>query len=229
MTQSGDYILGVDLGQARDPTALALVERQAIVGSRDLDLRVRWLNELPLGTPYPAVVSYLERLVKSDWLNGRVQLAVDYTGVGRPVVDYLREQPELAELTWAISFTSGKEERQTFMDYTVPKSTIVMSVLVAAQEGRLKADWRMPHGQTLKRQLLAFAMKRTAANNAQFEGEKSHDDMVMALACAVWLSGHVDYAPRASSKGYTPERLMQGNMVSGLNPLGIDLGRARSR
>lgn len=225
-----DFILGIDLGQARDPTAMALVGRTHDLPSDSTLFRIPWLNELPLGTPYPAIIDYVDRLVNSEWLSGRVQLAVDYTGVGRPVVDYLRERPSLADITWAISFTSGKEERQTAMDCAVPKSTLVMGVLVAAQEGKLKIDWRIPHGLTLKRQMLAFSVTRTSAANSLFEGKNCHDDILMALSAAVWLADKVDVAPRSGSSATSvvqPHQLLAGNLVRGRNPLGLDLGKAR--
>ncbi len=58
------YLVGVDLGQKQDYTAIAVVERWETVGELD---RVTWeravavghslrhLERLPLGTPYPEV------------------------------------------------------------------------------------------------------------------------------------------------------------------------------
>ena len=43
-------VIGVDLGQAQDPTALAVAEVHTP------EIHVRHLERLPLGTPYPKVV-----------------------------------------------------------------------------------------------------------------------------------------------------------------------------
>src|SRR5678816_316985 len=50
-------------------------------------LRLRHLERLPLGTPYPDVVARVRNMVRSPDMLGRCQLMVDATGVGPPVVD----------------------------------------------------------------------------------------------------------------------------------------------
>src|SRR5437588_12938521 len=58
-------VVGVDLGQKRDPTAIAVVEAQR----RDRDGRsedyyiTRFLERLPLGTPYPAVAQRVQTVI----------------------------------------------------------------------------------------------------------------------------------------------------------------------
>ncbi len=49
-------------------------------------LRLRYLKRFALGTPYPEVVDEVRRLLQTPLLSGSV-LAVDQTGVGRPVVE----------------------------------------------------------------------------------------------------------------------------------------------
>jgi len=52
------FLVGVDLGQAQDPTAIAVAEA---VGD---DLHLRHLERLPLGTPYPVVIQRITALVE---------------------------------------------------------------------------------------------------------------------------------------------------------------------
>ena len=47
--------------------------------------RVGHLERLPLGTPYPAIVAHVSRLLTK--LPGHPELAIDFTGVGRPMFD----------------------------------------------------------------------------------------------------------------------------------------------
>src|SRR4051794_16024090 len=95
------YYLGVDLGQAQDYTALAVIER-AEVRSYERDpltwsfqtesrFQVRYAKRVALGSPYPEVVGQVKALVNRDPLKGFVQVIVDATGVGAPVVDLLRK------------------------------------------------------------------------------------------------------------------------------------------
>ena len=74
---TGRFIVGADIGQARDPTALAVIEAEAEM------ILVRHLERLPLGTPYPDAVKRIGEVVQT--LPG-AELVVDATGVGRPVV-----------------------------------------------------------------------------------------------------------------------------------------------
>jgi hypothetical protein len=96
-----EYFVGLDLGQVRDHTAIAVVERTDIC-SRERD-RATWeflretrsylrhLERVALGTSYPEVVRIVCGLVAAVEESGQCTLVVDATGVGAPVVDLLRE------------------------------------------------------------------------------------------------------------------------------------------
>jgi hypothetical protein len=88
------WVVGADIGQAQDPTAIAALEV-----SEWLDLR--HVERLPLGTPYPALV---DRLVKLAAVLPNSELVVDATGVGRPIIDSLRDRNRVPV---AISMTGG--------------------------------------------------------------------------------------------------------------------------
>jgi hypothetical protein len=47
--------------------------------------QVGHLERLPLGTPYPAIVAHVGRLLTK--LPGGPELVIDFTGVGRPIFD----------------------------------------------------------------------------------------------------------------------------------------------
>ena len=85
------YFVGVDLGQGRDPTTIAVVERAELKGKwnaatfawrKEVMLRLRYLDRLRLGTPYPEVVDQVMAVTHSRELAGNCYLAVDGTGVG---------------------------------------------------------------------------------------------------------------------------------------------------
>src|SRR4051812_32912227 len=95
-----EFLIGVDLGQSKDPTAIAVLERAEIKGSFDpvmyayrkiVELRLRHLERIPLGTSYVDVVDRVVRIAQFGPLAGRCRLVVDGTGAGRPVVDLLRD------------------------------------------------------------------------------------------------------------------------------------------
>ena len=64
-----NYFLGLDLGQAADSSALAVVERSMASHldgkpSRAWQYGCRGLKRWPLGTSYPAIVDYVAKVVK---------------------------------------------------------------------------------------------------------------------------------------------------------------------
>ena len=93
-------VIGVDIGQRRDPTAIAVVEvelrpvalPEERLKSEESHYLVRFLGRLPLGTPYPEVAGRITKLCEQvKARSGRAPiLYVDATGVGLPVVDQLR-------------------------------------------------------------------------------------------------------------------------------------------
>jgi hypothetical protein len=94
------YFVGVDFGQSRDPTAIAVLERAETKGEWDavmfawrkvVSLQLRYLERVALGTPYTEVIERVVQVTQWHELAGRCRLAVDGTGVGRPVADLLRE------------------------------------------------------------------------------------------------------------------------------------------
>jgi hypothetical protein len=82
------FLIGLDLGQVRDYTALVIVERifpeQANV---PIQYHLRHLERYELGTPYPEIVEDVTDLLEEPNLAGHSSLVVDGTGVGVPVVD----------------------------------------------------------------------------------------------------------------------------------------------
>src|ERR1700722_3007161 len=120
-----NYFVGVDLGQSRDFTAIAVVERQQSAGEWDpatytcltaTSLRLRFLERVELGTTYPDVVERVIQVTRSRNLAGRCHLVVDGTGVGRPVVDLLRQAKPGCPILPAV-ITSGQRETRIDVYY----------------------------------------------------------------------------------------------------------------
>ncbi len=174
------FAIGVDLGQVSDPTAIVVAELI------EPDIHVRHLERLPLGTPYPRVATHPGRLVRA--LPGPADLVVDATGVGRPVVDMLRDQGlEVA----AVTITSGKTTRRNGDSWLVPKTELVRALAVAVEGGRLKIAQRLPLAPVLKGELRAFERTIGAGGHTAFEGKGKHDDLVIAAALVAWWAGHL--------------------------------------
>src|SRR5713101_931572 len=104
------FFVGLDLGKQQDFTAIAVVEReeQALAWMAPVfkGLAVRYLERMPLGTPYTEIVERVRELVNHRLVSGRCWLVIDATGVGSPVVDMLRKARLGCGLT-AVTITGG--------------------------------------------------------------------------------------------------------------------------
>ncbi len=202
-----DFFLGLDLGQASDYTGLSILERQ---GTDKPDYHLRHLERPKLGTPYPVIVNRVQELMLAQPLKGNTVLAVDATGVGRPVVDLLEKaglQPE------AITITGGDVvSRDDQGGYHVPKRDLVTTLQVVFQAERLKIAEGLELAPVLIKELLAFRVKinlKTAHDSYEAWREGDHDDLVLSVALAVWAAER-DFAGRGA---FAMGRIYRGSGV----------------
>lgn len=181
------YLIGLDLGQAQDYTALCVLERHQRGGDR-AEYDVRHLQRFGLGTPYPEMVTRLAEMLKTPPMaGGRLHLIVDATGVGAPVVDLLRQAALGARLI-GVTITSGESVHQDASGFRVPKRDLVSAAKVLLQAGRLRFA-ELPETPILVRELLGFQVKidpHTARDKYLSRRAGGHDDLVLALGLACW-------------------------------------------
>jgi hypothetical protein len=183
------FFSGLDLGQAQDYSALAVVERVAEpdperAGQFVYRFDVRHLHRWALGTPYPQVVADVGAWFAGAPLHG-TPLAVDQTGVGRAVVDLFRASGVGAALR-PLTITGGEGGTGS----SVAKKNLVGALQVPLQTRRIRIPAGLPLAAELAKELEAFRVKVTAHRNEVFESwrERDHDDMVVALAMALYLA-----------------------------------------
>jgi hypothetical protein len=184
------YVVGLDLGQANDFTALTVAERTAEVVEdvkRPAQYAIRHLQRFKLGTPYPSQVDTVGKIMRAlPAARNKPALIVDATGVGRPVVDLLRKSG-LHPI--AVTITGGvAENRSSEFQYSIPKRNLVSSLQVLLQSGRLQVARGLPEAETLVNELLNFKVKISAAGHDSYEAwrESVHDDLVLSAALALW-------------------------------------------
>ncbi len=181
------YTLGLDLGQAKDYTALVILERQG--EEPHASYHARHLQRFALGTPYPAIVaSVAEMLTQPSLSKEKTRLAVDETGVGAPVVD-LFKQAHLNASLHPVHITGGSTVNYDRGIEYVPKRNLVSVVQVALQTDKLKIASALPEAQNLVRELQGFQVKITDAANDTYGAwrEGAHDDLVLAVALALYI------------------------------------------
>lgn len=194
------YFLGLDLGQRRDYSAISVVERVApapvqlsyatwLQGELRLEdeFVVRHLERVGLGTSYVSVVSRVAEMVRSPELRGKCTVVVDGTGVGRAVLDLLRESEMDCELV-AVQITGGGRARPSHGMWNVPKRDLIGVLQVLLEKGRLVFAEELPRMRALVEELMAMEVRVTQRGNEQFGAwrEGSHDDLAVAVALACW-------------------------------------------
>ena len=176
------FYLGLDLGQKRDHSAVAVVERidhrRAFRGSAFERLVVRYVERLPFGYSLsPGCAERVRAIVRSQALIGNCAIAVDATGVGAPVVDMLRAARLGCDLS-AVVITGGGRAA----GYSVPKRDLMAEVLMLLEQGQLKIG-NLREGPRLVRELMDV---RESGGRLGAEGSGEHDDLAIAVALACW-------------------------------------------
>lgn len=184
------------VGKKDKEPGVAALERAELVGEWDpvtcaywkyAELRLRYLERMPLGTTYPSVAERVVKITQSAEMAGRCSLVVDATGVGRPVVDLLRRERPGCTLM-PVTITGGASESRGGGYYGVPKRDLVTGMQVLLQGGGLQIASGIPHGAALAAEMAEMRVKLTASGNTQFGAwrEGTHDDLVLAVALACW-------------------------------------------
>jgi len=187
-----DYFVGLDLGKSQDYTALVILERHGEGETAKYD--ARHIQRFPLGTSYPTIVAEVVSLLRREPLNqSSTTLTVDGTGVGAAVVDLFRRECSSGTLKaklCPVTITGGEKVSQEDDVKRVPKRDLVGVVQVALQTDRLKIAAQLPEAATLTKELQNFQVKITESANDTYGAwrEGTHDDLVLALALALWQS-----------------------------------------
>jgi hypothetical protein len=199
------YYMGIDLGQAADPSAIAVLRRvrklETYTDRRDaiwkdvapILLQLGYLERIPLGVSYPSIVRHVIELLQRPIWKGNIQVVIDETGVGRPVCDLFRS----AGVTFlGVNITAGNEERIERDRAYVPKITIISLMQALLHEARLHLHSELAEAENLRRELENFNVRYTDAGRMTFAaGGSNKDDMTLALALAAWRSSIKEVEP----------------------------------
>jgi phage FluMu gp28-like protein len=175
------FFVGLDLGQKRDFSAVAVVERPEF-----RHLQVRYLERMPLGTAYVQVVSRVREIMLHPVLAGG-RLVVDATGVGAPVVEMLRAVRPACRVT-AVTITSGEQAHGRGEEWHVPKKDLMAGLQILLEDGQLKIHRKLREASALVRELTDIRLSPKSGGRVGMgaEGYGEHDDLAVAVALACW-------------------------------------------
>jgi hypothetical protein len=173
-------ISGFDVGNQKDFSALVVCDI-----SEDKEYRVRHLQRWPLGGTYVPKVNDLVRIFSRPPLAGST-LAIDSTGVGLPVVHFLRDKGIQAHILpyW---IGSGFHEGRSKGLITVPKTTLVSCAIGAFGHDKIHISTKLPLYKALMLELETYQMRATETGHETYGSETPHhDDLATALMLAVY-------------------------------------------
>lgn len=191
---------GLDLGQVSDSSALIIVEerpdtrspREQIAEPWEPRYDVRHVQRWKLGTSYPTIVNEVVAMMMGPPLRGECPLVVDATGVGRPVVDMFHNHQRWDFPLTPVVITGGQAVTADQGYIHVPKRDLVSAAQVLLQSRRLRFPdaSKVPEVAVLVKELGTFQTKITTAANDIYGAWRvgSHDDLVLALALALWYA-----------------------------------------
>jgi hypothetical protein len=188
------FVLAADLGQSTDPTAIAVLEHRKVfhehhTGKRRAQIEerfdVRHLARLPLGLSYPAVVQEVAMLLSRKPLAGRCELIIDETGVGRAVADIF---DATGLKPTRVSITAGTDQtRHGLRGWHVAKQILISTLDARLHTGELRFAAELLEAGAMQEELKDFRRKVSAAGRYAFEARVGkHDDLVLAVAIALW-------------------------------------------
>jgi hypothetical protein len=181
-------VIGIDIGQKRDPTAIAVAEidRREVEERSEAHFLIRYLKRLPLGTPYPEIARRIGEVASraASRADGAVTVYVDATGVGKPVVDLVAER-------WrgrivSVYFTHGNRRTAEGDKIVLGKALLVSRLQALLQAGRIHLP-ESSEAHALAQELDDYEIRVSEDAHDKYGAFRvgTHDDLVTALGLAV--------------------------------------------
>jgi hypothetical protein len=186
------FVLAADLGQSVDPTALCVLEhriteRTNMAGRTERlgeTFDVRHLQRLQLGLSYVEQAQEVARLLARPPLCAGCDLIIDEMGVGRAVGDIF---DEAGVRPTRVTITAGGEQTSAGHGWHVAKSILISTLDARLHTGELRFAAELSEAGTMADELKDFRRKVSAAGRYSFEARVGkHDDLVLAVALALW-------------------------------------------
>lgn len=181
-------MIGVDVGQRRESTGIAVAEEDRRDGEErpEVHFLVRHLQRLPPGTPYPAVARRVKEIARAIHTKTRARpdLYIDATGLGQAVVELFSAA---GGTVVACYFTHGDRRTEPSpREVILGKAYLVARLQALLQTGRLHLPLS-PEAKALAEDLRDFEVRvdETANGRPGAFPVGSHDDLVTAVGLAV--------------------------------------------
>ena len=207
LSRRSHFVVGLDLGQSIDPTAIAVLEKKTgvIDSGSDYDrhcgltshlqkpatrIEVRHLERLPLGLSYPTIIEQVIKLMGRAPLCGDenqrpAELVMDETGPGKPVGDVFVKsglKPIRVNIVPGNEVTPQGNNR-----WHVAKSILISNLDAMLNTGELIFAAELALADAMKAEFQDFQRKLSETGKPTYGAiAGKHDDLVVAVAIAAW-------------------------------------------
>jgi len=184
------FLISLDPAQLRDWSALAAIDMQYRPKEKRFGYNLQGMHRKQ-GLPYDQIVDWVLKALKNPTFNQEEPptFLLDSTGVGVAVNDMFKAKGIRSK---AITITTGEIFTRVGSAYHVGKARLIGTFLGAYDAGKVWINPNMPIYPQLEKELLGFRAEMNAQGRAKFEAEPGeHDDMLFALAMAVWYGEEV--------------------------------------
>lgn len=189
-------ILGLDLGKRRDWTALAIAQAFAVdlpVPDDPETTRKQIAWDIPFldrvqNQSYELIADRVAALMARPEHRDSI-LVIDETGVGTAVGDMLEARGLRPH---RVTITGGIHAVSSGLIHHVPKRDLATIVGILLESKRLRIAKSLPLASVLSAELENFQVKISLTGHDSYGAgddwrENNHDDLVLAVALAVWL------------------------------------------
>lgn len=187
-------VIGVDIGQRREPSGLCVAEHDLRKedGSDILHYMIRHLERLPAGTQFPKIADRVSEVASGVYRKTRERphLLLDVTGLGSPVVDLIREASKDYGRISEVYFTHGDQCTEEMVSgrsvVRLGKAYLVSKLQTMLQTARLHLP-KNEQTDILRRELMDFEIEIDEKANERYGAFRvgAHDDLVTALGMSL--------------------------------------------
>ena len=184
-----NILIGVDIGQRTEPSALCVAETGDREGPHGTETHyvIRHLERLPAGTSYPALADRTAEVASkvAERVAGTLFVFLDATGLGQSVVDLFTSRVRGARVA-AVYFTHGdRRNRVSHKEVQLGKAYVVARLQTLLQVGCLHLP-RTPDAEALATELREFQIHVAEDANDRYGAFRvgARDDLVTALGLA---------------------------------------------
>ena len=187
------FVVGLDLGQAHDPSAFTVIRDEALPEwATPMTQRLATRQRTVVAarrirqTSYVEIARVVRNLMADPALSGRSHLVVDATGVGRAFCDVLDEID--VEHT-RVQMVGGLTENRDGRFWNVSKNKLLSDLNGALHTGKLGLA-RFDERDDVAAEFDSFQVSWSAAGNMKLEGgdDQGHADLVIATCLGWWLT-----------------------------------------